>query len=143
MIITPTLVRSESGAGPTGFNRLLLQCRYDYQQRAWNLPTFESHRDRDLHSVVDSVALAAASKIFLKLSRHSEVPLKTATRSTPPAAFDVPITGQTTNTKDTGNLMRHSISQFFHLHNTALLASIVSTQRSRYADSRFSRLSAR
>jgi hypothetical protein len=89
MIITPTSVRAGSGASPTGFNRLLLQCRFDYRQRAWNLPAFESRRDHGAHSVVDSAALAAAvSKIFLKLSqpsrsgRHSDAPAKTAIRRT-------------------------------------------------------------
>jgi hypothetical protein len=84
MSISRNSVQSESIVPQLGLSRLLLLCRFDYRQKAWNLPAFALRRDRSSNLLADSAALASTvSKIFRgfhdteSLSRSA---LKTSTR---------------------------------------------------------------
>jgi hypothetical protein len=53
-------VQSQPFAVPARLNRLLLFCRFDFQQKSWGLPAWEIRRERDSQFSADAATLASA-----------------------------------------------------------------------------------
>ena len=84
MSVQQNQVRGQTLAVPAGLNRLLLLCRFDFQQKNWGLPSCEIRGDFNGLLAAEPAALAAA--ILQTLSDFSDPslggasPAKTATR---------------------------------------------------------------
>jgi len=79
-------VRRPSSVAPAEVSRLLLLCQFDFRQKSWGLPVWESRRDRDHIFPSDAGALlsAVAQKLpefFISSSRRPTVS-RPATRRT-------------------------------------------------------------
>jgi len=84
MSVQQNQVRGQTLAIPAGLNRLLLLCRFDFQQKNWGLPSCEIRSD--FNGLLAAEPAALASAISQTLSDFSDPslgganPAKTATR---------------------------------------------------------------